>query len=306
MITEIKLSGLDNKVVKVNKKTPPRSSNMDLVPLYFTACFVGAKNSGKTYGLVKLLKNFEENTITNNEGEKLPIRVILICPTANSVANPIYTTVKNLKEEDIHLTYTDDLLKDILEQIKAEKEEIEEYNEYVKVYKKFLRVKVKDLTEDDYLILMKFDLADPDDIPKPKYPFPPVIFMILDDMIGSNDAFKRGNCAISNLTIKHRHLGVNLIYTTQNPKSIPNIIRNNIDLWVLYRFANLKMISEKVYEEVSNLLTEEQFLELYQYATNEPHNALVVDTHPLTKKENRFKLNFDVALEVNNTALPDC
>ena len=33
---------------------------------------------------------------------------------------------------------------------------------------------------------------------------------------------------ISNLRIKHRHIGLNLIFTTQNPKSIPNIIRNNI------------------------------------------------------------------------------
>ncbi len=63
----------------------------------------------------------------------------------------------------------------------------------------------------------------------------------------------------SNITIKHRHLGVNLVFTSQNPKSIPNIIRNNIDVYVLYKFANLKMVIDKIFEEVSGLLTEQQF-----------------------------------------------
>ena len=51
MILETKLSNLDNKPIKVNKKSPPRSINPDLTPFYFTALFIGAKNSGKSYGL---------------------------------------------------------------------------------------------------------------------------------------------------------------------------------------------------------------------------------------------------------------
>ena len=52
MIVETKLNNLDNKPIKVNKKSPPMSVNKDLTPLYFTAMFIGAKNSGKSYGLV--------------------------------------------------------------------------------------------------------------------------------------------------------------------------------------------------------------------------------------------------------------
>jgi hypothetical protein len=36
MIVETKLNNLDNKPIKVNKKTPPMSVNKDLTPLYFT------------------------------------------------------------------------------------------------------------------------------------------------------------------------------------------------------------------------------------------------------------------------------
>ena len=56
------------------------------------------------------------------------------------------------------------------------------------------------------------------------------------------------------------------------------------------------MVLEKIYEECSAFLTEEQFEELYMHAVKEPHNALVIDTHPTTANENRIKkkLNFSL------------
>ena len=101
-------------------------------------------------------------------------------------------------------------------------------------------------------------------LPKPRFKHPPIIFIILDDLIGNNECFKKGNCTISNLTIKHRHLGINIIYTSQNPKSIPNIIRNNVDIFCLYKFANFKMVLEKLYDEVSSFLTEDEFESVYK------------------------------------------
>ena len=154
------------------------------------------------------------------------------------------------------------------------------------------------LTNDELLILSKFDFRDPKDISKPKYNYPPVVFMILDDMIGNNDVFKRNNSLIGNITVKHRHLGINLIFTSQNPKSIPNIIRNNIDLWFLYKFANIKMVLEKIFDEVCNIVTEDEFEELYKHATLEPHNALVIDTHPCTSIDKRLRHNFDYYLMI--------
>ncbi len=56
------------------------------------------------------------------------------------------------------------------------------------------------------------------------------------------------------------------------------------------------MVLEKLYDEVSNLLTENQFEELYKHATSEPHDALVVDTHLKTERVKRFKKNFNVVL----------
>lgn len=301
MIIEEKINGLNNNIVKVNKQKVPRSINKDLVPLYFTSCFVGAKNSGKSYGLVKMLKNFEEFPIYDANGNKLENRIILICPTANSSANPIFRTLKDLDEDDIFTEYNDEILQMILDDIKQEKDEILERENYIKIFNKFIKSKnLNKINDEDLIILEKYDYINPDELPQLRYKHPPIIFLILDDMIGSNNCFKRGNCLISNLTIKHRHLGINLIYTTQNPKSIPNIIRSNIDLWVLYKFSNANIILSKCYEEVSSIIDEKDFLDLYIYAVNQPYQSFVIDTHPLTDNNKRFKKNFDTILRFNN------
>ncbi len=49
-------------------------------------------------------------------------------------------------------------------------------------------------------------------MPKPKHNRPPSMFIILDDLIGENKRFNQQSL-INNITIKHRHLGVNWIFT---------------------------------------------------------------------------------------------
>jgi len=297
MIKEIKLSSLNNIIPKVNKKEPPRSINKDLTPFSFTSMFIGSKNSGKTYGLVKMIKNYEDKPVKDSKGNTLEIKTILFSPTGKSEANPIYTSLKSLDfENDVIENYTDNKLIEKLNEIEKDKEDIEDYNKYVKAYKIFEKNENLNLIDPEYLILLyEYDFEHYNNIPQPKYKHPPIVFIILDDLIGDNKVFKRESL-INNITIKHRHLGVNLVFTSQNPRSIPNIIRNNIDIYVLYKFANVKMVLEKIYEEVSNLLTETQFEELYKHATSEPYNALVIDNHPKTERDKRFKKNFDVVL----------
>ena len=58
----------------------------------------------------------------------------------------------------------------------------------------------------------------------------------------------------------------------------------------------MNIILDKCYEEVSSIITEDDFLKLYLHATNEPYNAFVIDTHPSTDMDRRFKKNFDIVL----------
>ena len=56
------------------------------------------------------------------------------------------------------------------------------------------------------------------------------------------------------------------------------------------------MVLDKVYPEVSSFLTEEQFEQAYLHAVSEPHNALIVDTHPETDRDKRLRKIFDCVL----------
>ena len=94
MIQELKLNTVNNTLPKINKKSPPHSINPDLTPCFFSACFVGAKNSGKSYELCTFIKNYQDNPIKDHEGNSLQTRVILFAPTANSDANPVYKTLR--------------------------------------------------------------------------------------------------------------------------------------------------------------------------------------------------------------------
>ena len=162
MIQEIKLNGLDNKPIKTTKKPPPRSINENFPPCYFTSIFIGSKGSGKTYSLIKLLKNYEKYPIYDNEGHKLEMRVIVFCPTIMSTANPIYDTLKYLDEDDIIMDYSDDKLLNKLDEIEKEKEEIEDYKKYVEVWKKFIKIdeNINLLLPDELLILSSMILKN--------------------------------------------------------------------------------------------------------------------------------------------------
>jgi hypothetical protein len=208
MILEKPLNGLDNQPIKTTKKPPPRSINPNLPPCYFTSIFIGSKGSGKTYSLIKLLKNYEKYPLYDNDNNKLDMRVIVFCPTILSAANPIYETLKYLDHDDIILDYSDDKLLDKLDDIEAEKQEIEDYNEYLKVWKKFIKINenVNLLTPDELVILNKYEFTEPELIKdKPKYKHPRINFLVFDDLVGDANAFKRGHSAINNLTIRHRH-----------------------------------------------------------------------------------------------------
>jgi len=299
MIQEIKLNGLDNQPVKTHKKAPPRSINQDLPPCYFTSIFIGSKGSGKTYSAVKLLKNYEKYPIFDSDGNKLTMRVIVFCPTIHSSANPIYESLKYLNEDDIILDYSDDKLLDKLHEIEEEKRFIEEYNQYLIVWKKYMKIDedMSLLTPDELLILSKFDFTDPEYMRKPEFKHPRINFLVFDDLVGDPHAFKKSHSALNNLCIKHRHLQCNMIFTTQYIKAIPPVIRRNLDIWVIIKFANAASVAEQIYPEISGIIKEDDFQTLFEYATKEKHNALIIDQ---TSKHNVFKLNWDIGLKINH------
>ena len=69
-----------------------------------------------------------------------------------------------------------------------------------------------------------------------------------------------------------------------------------MQIYLLFKFADSETVLEDVYPLFSAFVKEEQFKELYEYATKEPYNALVIDA---TRGKPIFKKNFDKILNIS-------
>jgi hypothetical protein len=299
MIQEISIAGLNNDPIKVKKPNIPQSNNKDLPRFFFNMLLVAQKHSGKTFLLAKLIKNYQKTKILDDEGNIHKVRVILFAPTAFSESNKIFETL-NVEPNDIHVNYSDDQLLNVLDEIKQENEEIKEYKKKLELYEKFKRVKnIHELSDDEVLELHMFKF-NKHHIEKHKHEHERINFLIFDDIIGTNNgAFRKSGSALQNLIIKNRHHFTNVILTTQYIKSINPIIRENIDIWCLYKSQNKKALIEKIYELVSGVVSEQHFIELFEHATEKPYSAFVIDNHKETPKENKFKINWNTILRIN-------
>ena len=292
------IQGLDS-IIKHKKKPIPKSSHPDFpVNLFFTYCSFGMKNSGKTYSIVKLISLFEKYPVKDADGEIMENRVIWFSPTSNFSSNSIVHTLKCLDvDDDIYENVTEDVVEKVFNEVKAEKELLKKKHDYIEAYKRF--VKIKDpsrLKIEDILLLGEFNFEPPKDIFAHLKNY--CYFFVLDDLIGQKDSVfgMKKNNFLSNLVIKHRQYQINLIMTAQQQKYIPPIIRSNLDIIQMFKTASVKVL-EGLYEEVSNILTYEEFVQLFQFCTDQQYGSLIVNNHQDATR--RFWLNWDRAISIN-------
>lgn len=293
------IQGLDN-VIKHKKKPVPQSSHPDFpVDLFFTYCSFGMKNSGKTYSIVKLLSLFEQYPVKDTDGSVMPNKIIWFSPTSNFSSNSIVHTLKSLDvDNDIHENVTEAVIEKVFEEVKSEKAILKKKEAYIEAYKRFLKIKdPMRLKIEDVLLLGEYNFETPSKIFGHLKNY--VYYFILDDLVGQKDAVlgTKKNSFVSNLVIKHRHYGINLIFTSQEIKYIPAIIRSNLDIIQLFKTSSNRNL-EKYYEEVSNILTFEEFEQLFKYCTDQPYGSLIINNHQQAKR--RFWLNWDKSLTINN------
>jgi hypothetical protein len=291
--------------VPLNFKFDPKNSKLNYpecrcgnCPLfYFNLLSVASRGSGKTYNICKLISHYEQNDLIDNDGKIHPLRTIVISPTID--ANQIFKQLKSLDDADIHDKYSDELLQSIVDDIKKNKEETENYNEYIDAYNKVIKVKNRylrpffDKHKDIYDILSKYDFQDPDEIPQPKYKISPVNIIVLDDLMATGAFTNKKLSTLTNNLIKNRHNGISFAILAQSVRSIPKNIRLNCNVFFVGKFASKKVLLDDLYQEVSNVLTLEQFEELYDKATEEQYGSLIIDC---SHKDKRFLKGLDTQL----------
>ena len=299
-VTETKITHLDNKPPKFKRIIYPVPIQPNIQAPYYCCCAVGCRGSGKTYGVVKMLRNAEQSGfIEPTTGEKCAIRHILFSPTIHG--NPIFKTLKYLAEEDCHSDYSEAKLQDVLDELKAFREETDERNKYVEAFKVFEKMTQKQFNKwtdlEAIMILEAHDFSHPRKLPPITYPNGCITNIILDDCLSNREAFSAKKISTLNrLVLNGRHYKANVIICAQNLKAINKSIRLNTQVWMLFKFKSLKVLLDDIYPEVSNLLTEEEFITIYEKVTLNDNDFLCIDEKD--EKQNRFKRNLDVILKL--------
>jgi hypothetical protein len=308
------LKNITNKIRKYTPYEPPQPRNKLLPPTYNIVLSASPKGGGKTYNCIQLLTNYEESGFVSEKGEDVRMRTIWVSGgTSRSKQNAILDTLKTLHDDDrIDIEEgVDSRLKEIYEEVKLERDEIEVYNVYRKTYDKFMKSKsLSNLTLDELTLLEWKDFIDPKDdpdCPKDKQGnilyHPRMVFLILDDMIGS-DGFssnKRGNF-LNRLAVKSRHesedlVGMNLFFITQSFKAIPAVIRRQTDIFVLLKSASRVQILDAISEEVGSHFSKEELTSYYDDIMKIPYGSLILSIHKKEKDENRVRTGWDNIIE---------
>jgi hypothetical protein len=287
----------------------PQPKNKDLPPTYNIILSASNKGSGKTYNIIQLLRNYEDSGFVSENNEDVVMKTIWLAGgTARSKQNSILDSLRSLDDEDrIDIdSNIDKKINEIYEEILLQKQEVENYNIYIQTYKKFIKLKdLSKLTNEELDLLESKDFVNPDeDMNRPKDEktgkflyHPKMIFLVLDDLI-STDAFsiKRNNI-LNKLSIKSRHdsdklAPLNLIFISQNLKSIPSIIRRQADVFVLLKNANKEIIIDAISAEVGSHFNKENLLKYYEYTSKIPYGSLIISIHKQEKPENRLRLGW--------------
>jgi hypothetical protein len=308
------MSAVVEKKIKVNTKirpyvkyNPPEPNNQFLPKLWFSLLSSSAKNTGKTYNIIQLLTAYENSGFTQ-DGEKCEMRTIWYSgSTATSKNNAIIRTLKSLADEDIYDISKDNVnkLQEVYDECLQEKQQIEKYMEYETIYKKWKKLGENKLDTLELLILDERDFVAPDDLDdKPLYKRPRVIFMVFDDLLNNPLVFgyKRANF-INQTIILHRHdsadrVPINMLLISQSFKSVPTLVRKQIDYFVMLRNANKKKLLENITEEVGGIISLDNLIKLYDHAMKEEYGALIVGIHPADPIH--FRLSWDKQLTLGD------
>ena len=279
---------MDDQPIKHRKLVYPVPNNPELPRCYSLSLWVGGRSSGKSFSIAKLIKMYQESGIRDSKTrENLPQRVIIISPTYD--ANPVFHGL-GIDPADVHEQYSESLLEGIISDIKATKEAALEWQEMIALWREYVKHPERiGFKEAMFLEQTAPKLDDP-----PKFTAPPVNHLILDDLVGV--AYKQGRSAVTYAALRNRHLMTFLYVATQSLKQIPKGLRNNVSLFCIFKYASRKVILDDMYAEVSGQLTEQQFIDLYDHATEAPHSFLYIDWSAPTK-DKRFKKSFGTYLE---------
>jgi hypothetical protein len=286
-VTVQDIDSLTSIHLKIKGPVYPQCREMNLPRMFFAGLWVGGRESGKTHSVTELLKMYEMFGIYAPDGKKVEQRIIMFSPTYHGNVH-FWNNLKHLDEGDVHTRYSDAELTSVVDDVKQQQDETDEYKRLLKVYDRCVHSKDgSDISTRDFKDLQAMDFKPP---PAPRYPNGCVVFLVMDDLIGSRAYKSTGESYFTQLVLRNRHTKMCVLMLAQSLKNIPKSLRINVNVFVLFSFANSRIVTEDLYDELSNKMSLNEFEALYTFATSATHGSLVIDfSQP---KGRQFKLGW--------------
>jgi len=277
MIQSTKIKTIANEHIQ-DGADDKRQIPQGLFKPHMTAMISGKTGSGKSTALIRMLKAYCDAGVFQ--------KVVLISPTA-----AYDMKYKMLPLTDVHEDYSDELLNQIMEEQKEDLDEFQQNEDDLKLYNKYMTS--KRLTNKELLRLytMMNPMTEELEQPVQRFDKKPFTAVILDDL-GGTPAFRNGNNFLNSIVCKSRHYMTNFFVCVQHPYQCPRALRSQCSHVMLFATKDKKLLEELAKENCSHLAPE-QFVQLFQHATSEPHSFMLCDF-----KHNEIRKNFDEVLKI--------
>lgn len=102
------------------------------------------------------------------------------------------------------------------------------------------------------------------------------ILIVFDDLVGSSLFSGKKDNPFKRLNTNHRHYSISMLMVTQAYKEIPKTVRTQFSCVIVFEIANEKEL-EVIFEENPMNLKRDQWMELYQHATDGDHDFLFIN-----------------------------
>lgn len=114
--------------------------------------------------------------------------------------------------------------------------------------------------------------------------------LVLDDML----PYLKKSKTLSHLLTYNRHLGISIIISSQNLRSVPPSCRANIQGVIIFKITNKKEL-KKIEDEYGDSISskEKSFIDIYNDAINEKYNFLFIDLKKTKAYKNFTEILFE-------------
>lgn len=286
-------------VANINYVLPKKRAFLDkqsaTLPKLHTLCVAAARRGGgKTVTITNMLRGYK--------AENLCDRVFLISPTAVSNAEMFEELVAS---EDVYPPTNKSVLQ-IIEEINGIAAEFNDANELIDIYKAWRKFvagtrRIESLTQEQ---LYEFESSGVMHMEQqPVAPKRPVLHIVVDDCQATE--IMRANSPLTNLCIRHRHLGNGLgasvwllVQSYLSTASVPRCIRENCILLLLWNVRDEKLRLQIASEATGVNTSVDEFLAAYDFAVSgeSGHDFLLIDYSAPRREQFRRNLNERICL----------